>query len=111
LLADEDPGSELTFVMGADMAAGLERWMRPERVVELARVAVAARPGFDAAAVDGVLARLGSAREAARIEMPPVGISSTLIRERTAAGLPIRWMVPEPVERLIAERGLYGAAG
>jgi nicotinate-nucleotide adenylyltransferase len=43
--------------------------------------------------------------------MPPIGLSSTLIRERIAAGLPIRWMVPEPVERLIAERGLYGAAG
>jgi nicotinate-nucleotide adenylyltransferase len=111
LLADEDPGSELTFVMGADMAAGLERWKRPERVVELARVAVAARPGFDAAVIDGVLARLGSKRGAARIEMPAVGLSSTLVRERIAAGLPIRWMVPEPVEMLIAERGLYGADG
>ncbi len=40
--------------------------------------------------------------------MPPVGISSTLVRERVAAGRPVRWMVPEPVERLIAERGLYG---
>jgi len=107
LLHDEDPGSELTFVMGADAAAGLEGWMRPERVVELARIAVAARPGIDPGATDAVLARLGAAT-AARIEMPAVGVSSTLIRDRVAAGLPIRWMVPEPVERLIAERGLYG---
>ncbi|GIK77163.1 MAG: nicotinate (nicotinamide) nucleotide adenylyltransferase [Acidobacteria bacterium] len=111
MLADEDPGSELTFVMGADMAAGLEGWKRPERVVELARIAVAARPGFDPAAIDRVLDRLGSRAAAARIEMPPVGISSTLIRARIAAGLPIRWMVPAPVERMIAARGLYGAAG
>jgi nicotinate-nucleotide adenylyltransferase len=111
LLADEDPGSELTFVMGADVAAGLERWKRPERVVELARVAVAARPGSDPAAVDAVLGRLGSGEPAAWIEMPPIGVSSTLIRARVAAGAPIRWMVPGPVERLIAERGLYGAAG
>lgn len=109
LLADELPGSELTFVMGADVAAGLESWMRPERVIELARVAVAGRPGFDLATVDDVLARLGAGGPAARIEMPPIGISSTLVRERVAAGRPIRWMVPEPVERLIAERRLYGA--
>jgi len=87
-----------------------ERWKRPERVVELAAVAVAARPGFDSDAVDDVLGRLGAADGAARIEMPPVGISSTLVRERVAAGRPIRWMVPDAVARLIAERGLYGAA-
>jgi len=108
LLADELPGSELTFVMGADVASGLERWKRPGRVLELARVAVAARPGFDLAVIDETLGRLGGAGATPRIEMPPVGISSTLVRERVAAGLPIRWMVPEPVERLIAERGLYG---
>jgi nicotinate-nucleotide adenylyltransferase len=110
LLADELPGSVLTFVMGADVAAGLERWKRPERVVELAAVAVAARPGFDSDAIDDVLGRLGAADGAARIEMPPVGISSTLVRERVAAGRPIRWMVPDAVARLIAEHGLYGAA-
>ena len=108
LLADELPGSELTFVMGADVASGLDRWKRPDRVLELAAVAIAARPGFDLGAVDETLVGLGASAPVARIEMPPVGISSTLIRERVAAGRPVRWMVPEPVERLIAERGLYG---
>lgn len=107
LLADEHPGSHLTFVMGADVASGLERWKRPERVLELASVAVAGRPGFDLGEIDATLARLGGAPTTERIEMPPVGISSTLIRERVAAALPIRWMVPEPVERLIADHGLY----
>ena len=108
LLADELPGSELTFVMGADVASGLDRWKRPDRVLELAAVAIAARPGFDLGAVDETLVGLGASAPVARIEMPPVGISSTLIRERVAAGRPVRWMVPGPVERLIAERGLYG---
>jgi nicotinate-nucleotide adenylyltransferase len=110
LLADEHSGSQLTFVMGADVASGLERWKRPERVLELAAVAVAARPGFDLGEIDAGLERLGAPGPAERIEMPPVGISSTLVRERVAAGKPIRWMVPEPVERLIADGGLYGAA-
>lgn len=110
LLADELPGSQLTFVMGADVAAGLEGWHRPERVLELARIAVARRPGIDEAAVDDALRRLGADGGALEVEMPEIGVSSTLIRERVAAGRPIRWLVPEPVAGLIADRDLYRQA-
>ena len=41
LLAEERGQTELVFVMGADAAVGLESWRTPERVVELARLAVA----------------------------------------------------------------------
>lgn len=114
LLADEKPGSELTFVMGADAAAGLESWRRPERVLELARIAVAERPGASDApdaphAPDAVLERLGDDRGALTIEMPQIGISSSLVRERVAAGLSARWLVPDPVAGLIAQRGLYAS--
>jgi nicotinate-nucleotide adenylyltransferase len=112
LLADELQGTDLTFVMGADVAAGLDGWKRPERVLELARVAIAGRPGVERSDVDGVLKRLGAGERAASIEMPPVGVSSSMIRARIAAGEPVRWLVPDPVRELIAERGLYaGEAG
>src|SRR5262249_61814126 len=45
LLAKERGDSELVFVMGADAAVGLESWRQPERVVELARLAVGRPPG------------------------------------------------------------------
>ena len=45
LLARERPGTDLVFVMGADAAVGLESWRKPERVAELARLAVARRAG------------------------------------------------------------------
>jgi nicotinate-nucleotide adenylyltransferase len=107
LLTDELPGSDLIFVMGADVAAGLESWERPERVLELARIAIAERPGIERADVDATLERLGASSRAEVIEMPPIGISSSLVRERLAAGRPIRWLVPEPVRELIADRNLY----
>jgi len=107
LLVDELPGSQLTFVMGADVAAGLDRWRRPERVLELARVAIADRPGVDRSRVDRVLAGLGAERAAESLEMPEIGVSSTMVRERVAAGRPIRWLVPAAVAGLIAERGIY----
>jgi nicotinate-nucleotide adenylyltransferase len=109
LLADELPGSDLIFVMGADVAAGLGSWRRPERVLELARVAIAERPGADRSDVDSALAGLGASSRAEVVEMPPIGISSSLVRERVAAGRPIRWMVPDPVLELVEEHGLYAA--
>jgi nicotinate-nucleotide adenylyltransferase len=99
---DED----LVWVMGADAALGLEEWRNPERILELARVAVAGRPGVEVTAVASVLGRLGGAA-AEFIDMPEIGVSSTMVRERVAAGRPIRYLVPEGVAKLIAERGLY----
>ena len=43
------PEAELTFVMGADTALTLPGWRDPGRVLELARLAVARRPGSDGA--------------------------------------------------------------
>jgi nicotinate-nucleotide adenylyltransferase len=110
LLVDELPGSQLTFVMGADVAAGLEGWRRPERVLELARIAVARRPGAGRESVDAALQRLGAESAALELEIPQLGVSSTMVRERVADGRPLRWLVPDGVAALIGERGLYRQA-
>ena len=107
VLAAQNPGREIWFVLGADMAAGLGSWKNPERVVELARLAVVPRPGVGMGAVTASLERLGAAERAEVLDMPLCGVSSTLIRERAAAGRPLRHLVPDPVVELIAERGLY----
>jgi nicotinate-nucleotide adenylyltransferase len=106
-LHEQDPARELVLLLGADMAAGLSGWKRPDRILELARLGVVPRPGIDADAVRAELGRLGAADRAEMIEMPLCGASSTEIRERVAAGRPLRHLVPEAVERLISERGLY----
>src|SRR5436190_23599623 len=59
LLSEERPGDELVFLLGADVAAGLERWHEPERVLELARLGVAARPGSALDDAEAALERLG----------------------------------------------------
>lgn len=107
LLAEERPGDELVFLLGADMAAGLGSWERPERVVELARLGVVPRPGVGMGAVRSSLERLGAADRAEIIQMPLCAVSSTSIRERAAAGRPLRHLVPDPVVELIEARGLY----
>jgi nicotinate-nucleotide adenylyltransferase len=107
LLAGERPESELVFVMGADAAVGLESWRRPERVVELARLAVARRAGVTDADVGAALRSLGAEERATMLEMPQFGVSSSSVRERAAAGRPLRYLVPEAVARFIEEKEIY----
>jgi nicotinate-nucleotide adenylyltransferase len=107
LLAEEEPGRELYFLLGADMAAGLADWREPERVVELARLGVVPRPGVGLGSVRSALERLGAADRAEIIEMPLCGASSTTVRQRVREGRPLRHLVPERVIGLIEERGLY----
>jgi nicotinate-nucleotide adenylyltransferase len=105
LLHEERPGDDLTFLMGADVAASLESWRQPERVLELARIGIASRPGTELDEAEAALERLGS--EAEIIRMPELGVSSTRIRRRVARGRSIRYLVPDLIAELIAERGLY----
>jgi nicotinate-nucleotide adenylyltransferase len=107
LLAEREPDGEFFFLLGADMAAGLAGWKEPERVLELARLAVVPRPGVGLAAVESALERLGAADRAEIIDMPLCGASSTTVRQRARQGKPLRHLVPDPVVELISERGLY----
>jgi nicotinate-nucleotide adenylyltransferase len=107
LLAGERPDTELVFVMGADAAVGLESWRRPERVVELARLAVARRAGVSDTDVGAAMRSLGAEGRATMLEMPQFGVSSSSVRERAAAGRPLRYLVPEAVARFIEEKEIY----
>lgn len=44
-LAAREPGNAWIFLMGGDQLPGFPSWRRPERVLELASLAVAPRPG------------------------------------------------------------------
>jgi len=108
LLAKDKGDKELVFVMGADAAVGLESWREPQRVTELARIAVARRAGISDADVAAVMRSLGADDgRATMLEMPQFGVSSSAVRERAAAGRPLRYLVPESVARFIEEKGIY----
>jgi nicotinate-nucleotide adenylyltransferase len=95
------------FVLGADELASFESWKAPERVLELARLAVAMRPGVSHADVVAVRERLGAGDRIVEFEMEPVAISSSEIRESVARGEPIGGLVPPKVEEAILRLGLY----
>jgi len=117
---DRAPGAELTFIVGADTARTLPGWREPERVLELARLAVAEREGSERGAVMDTLASLGGTRagtgvsaagapgtETVFLEMGRIEISSSLVRRRAARGEAIDELVGEAVAGYIAEHRLY----
>lgn len=110
LLRERAPQDELTFIVGGDMAASLPSWREPEALLSLATLAVAERAGAKRAAIERELAPLAGARERVSFfEMPRFDVSSSLVRERVAAGRPIRYLVPDAVAEAIEGAGLYRA--
>jgi nicotinate-nucleotide adenylyltransferase len=107
-LHSQAPNNELFLIVGGDVAAGLPGWHEPERVLELARLAVARRRGTARSAVERALAQLPSGDRAEFFRMPRIGISSTLVRRRVRAGEPIKYLVPDAVASYIDEHRLYG---
>ena len=102
---------ELTFIVGGDMAQSLPTWRDPEGVLALARLGVAEREGVRRADIAERLAGLtGAADRVAFFDMPRLDISSSLLRRRAAAGLPLRYLVPRGVAEYIEREGLYAAA-
>jgi nicotinate-nucleotide adenylyltransferase len=107
-----EPGDqELFFIIGADALEGLEGWKEPEAILEMCTLVVVSRPGHPEPDIPGVAAGLpGEGHRVRRLTGIQIGIGGSEIRERVAAGLPIRYWVPPAVEEYIVRNGLYAAA-
>jgi nicotinate-nucleotide adenylyltransferase len=107
-LHERTPEDELIFIVGGDMAHSLPTWRDPEGVLALAELGVAEREGLRRADILERVSGLRGAPERLRFfDMPRVDVSSSLIRRRAAAGLPVRYLVPDAVAEHIERSGLY----
>ena len=106
-LADD---SEVFFILGQDSLADLPNWRQPQRIISLARLAVAVRSDCEAAKADALEKEVpGISQRLVWLDMPRIDISSTAVRDRVRQGLPIRYWVPPAVEEYIRQHGLYVA--
>jgi nicotinate-nucleotide adenylyltransferase len=95
------------FLIGGDEFATFPGWKEPERVLELARLGVATRPGVERGRLERVLAALDRPERVAFFDIEPLPVSSSDIRARAAAGEAITGLVPEAVAAEMARLGLY----
>ena len=99
--------TEIYFIMGLDSLMELPTWHQPERLIQLCRLVVVRRPGFelDMAQLEASLPGISSRVEI--LDMPEMDISSSDLQERVREGLSIRYQVPPEVERYINDHELY----
>lgn len=95
------------FLVGADEFADFLAWKEPEAVLELARLAVATRPGYPRERLEPVLAQLQAPERVLFFEIDPVAVSSSEVRARIARGEPVDELIPAAVAAEIERRGLY----
>jgi len=89
------------FLIGADQLEAFGTWKEPERVLQLARLGVATRPGYRPEA---------PSERVQPFDLEPHDVSSTEIRDRVRRGEPLDGLVVPEVAAYIAEHGLYSGA-
>src|SRR5215831_308239 len=93
-------GTKLFYLVGADHVSQLPKWREAEELARLAEFVVIPRPGQATEAFPAPF-------QGRTLVGFPVGISSSQIRARVKAGLPIDGLTPAMVVEAIHNNGLY----
>jgi nicotinate-nucleotide adenylyltransferase len=129
-LRPTDPNGEWFWIIGSDAFATLPRWYHRETLVPACHWLVAPRPAAEnssssklndeasptsvTSVCDRAVQQLAAQNIPIRWQLlhvvPPVAISSSLIRQSCHQGRSIRHLVPEPVRTYIARHNLYSEA-
>jgi len=115
------PGETLCLMMGSDAFKSLNTWYHWRSITDFCHVAVVSRKGDQAELDPEVAGFLAEKQVDALADLPREtsggilwieadipAISSTSVREQIASGEPLRDFVPEAVEAMIIENGIYG---
>ena len=100
-LSQHIPAAKLFLLLGEDALASFDKWRNPDRIRELATVALMRRGGSSSGR------RVSIPEGVIEVSTRRIDVSSTEIRERLRADKSIKGFVPESVERFIDARGLY----
>ena len=93
------PDAELVLLLGIDQFRKFSTWREPDRIAELATLAVLTREG-DAAEQNGPY-------EMVNVPVTRIDISGTQVRRRVSEGRSIRFYVPDGVREIIEREKLY----
>lgn len=118
-LRQEYPQRPLCLIMGADSFHGLTGWHDWKELFDYAHIVVMRRPGWqlpeplDSFIESRLTGDPAELREhlhgrVLTVDVSPVNVSATRIRDGLAAGDELTDALPPPVRRYIREHGLYG---
>jgi nicotinate-nucleotide adenylyltransferase len=94
------PQAQLFYLIGADHIGLLPQWREADELARLAEFVVVPRPGQ-------APAQLAKPFRGRVLSGFPLGVSSSQIRDRLKAGLPVDHLLPAPVAETIRNNRLY----
>lgn len=105
------PGRELFMLVGTDMFLTLHEWYRTEDIFRLARI-VLMRRELDDSLLSAINKKSCEYKEKYGadirvINIPPLEISSTKLREMLRRGEPVGGLIPDNVIKYIKDNNLY----
>jgi len=100
---------EFKFITGADAIHYITTWKDYERLLHICTFIAVTRPGYNKDALAKEIEQMENHFECdiEFIEIPPVDISSSQIRENISNGISVKGMVPDKVAEYILKKGLY----
>ena len=101
---------ELCWIVGADTIDEIPTWYRGDELFSMCRFIALARAGFS---LDEAARSLSTEQRERVIWLQSIGlpIASRELRQRVKNDLPLRYLVPDLVEREITKHGLYKSSG
>jgi len=101
--------ADIYFITGADAVLEILSWKNVLELLSMCFIIAATRPGYKLVSLKEGLPGLSDdeLKKIIIMEVPALAISSTDIRQRILAGKPIKYLLPENVEKYIKEQSLY----
>ncbi len=95
------------LIVGGDSLVELPRWHQPQRLLSLARLAVANRTGFQPDLASLELSLPGISGRIVWVDSPIIDLASRDLQRRAREGLPLRYVVTQEVAQYIYANSLY----
>ncbi len=100
--------ARIFFLIGWDSLVELPQWHKAARLVRLCNLVAVTRPGLSRPDLKSLEPTIpGITKNVIWLDIPPIDISSSDIRDRVARGLSIHSLVPDNVETYIKGNKLY----
>jgi len=100
--------ASMYLLVGWDSLRDMPKWKAPLRISKMATIVTFPRPGYEKPDITSLEADIPNLSERlVMLDEPFIGISSTAVRRKIAAGESIRYLVPEAVRQYIVDNRLY----
>ncbi len=103
-----DAARRLIWILSVEALRGFVTWRRPDRILELCRLAVVPRLGYRTPGRSWLAEHLPDQEDRIIfLDGPELGDSASRIRQLVGEGRSIRYLVPDAVARYINDHQLY----